>query len=366
MPPNPLNPASYSHRFVTVPSGNRYHLVDEPPAHWQGPVEEAPTLLLCHGFPDLWYGWRYQIAAFASRGYRVLCPSQLGYGETSRPDDLRAYTYRSVAYDLNGVLDQVGARRVVVIGHDWGGMVAWRFAEYFPERVIAVASVCTPYLPPPSPTTPPFTDKEFIARVPNFGYQLFFASDRAAPKMEAVLDAFLAGSFSPPTREKKLAAGKKVGGMATSEEGMEKSIERLRQAKEAGQLPPMPDDPEYTYYLRTFRATGLTHPLNWYRTRTLNHLDEQHSDLAACGFPAHIPALLLPATEDPALPPQMGKSPSVVRAFKGGNLRVKEIEGADHWLLQDRRFRSKVTGILDDFVQEVLGGRWQPEPQTKL
>lgn len=181
MAPNPLDASTYNHRFVTVHSGNRYHLVDQPPTHWRGSVEEAPTILMCHGFPDLWYGWRYresrrrsigrswtgwdahhlllaEIAAFAARGFRVLCPSQLGYGGSSQPGAVEAYSYKSVAYDMNGLLDAVGAGKVIVFGHDWcaalfrlcsrgrtlrrsrrGGMVAWRFADYFPHRVICIA-----------------------------------------------------------------------------------------------------------------------------------------------------------------------------------------------------------------------------------
>lgn len=60
MAPVPSDPASFNHRFVTVPSGHRYHLIDQHPEHWRGPIEQAPTILMAHGFPDLWYGWRYR------------------------------------------------------------------------------------------------------------------------------------------------------------------------------------------------------------------------------------------------------------------------------------------------------------------
>jgi soluble epoxide hydrolase/lipid-phosphate phosphatase len=143
MSPNPLDPDSYNHRFVTVPSGRRFHVVDQHPEDWRGNVRDAPTILMAHGWPDLWYGWRYrtslllnsaplfpsdspfspfaqrsEIAALSKRGYRVICPSQTGYGESSRPSDLEAYTFKAVAYDMNGVLDQLGAGKVVVFGHD--------------------------------------------------------------------------------------------------------------------------------------------------------------------------------------------------------------------------------------------------------
>ncbi|GAA6035930.1 hypothetical protein JCM8097_005171 [Rhodosporidiobolus ruineniae] len=365
--PNPLDPSSFTHRQVLVPSGRSFHLVDQPPAHWRGDVRDAPTVLMCHGFPDLWYGWRYQIAALSSRGYRVLCPSMTGYHQSSQPDNLDAYTFKSVAYDLNGLLDEVGAGKVVVFGHDWGGMVAWRFAEYFPHRVLAVASVCTPYLPPPSPSSPSIPLEQLVkSKLPNFGYQLFFASDRAAPKLEKVLPEFLAGSFSETVRGEKRKKGEKVGQMPVKEGALEKQMDRLMQAKEQGKTRPPPTDPEYLYYLTSFSSTGLTHPLNWYRTRALNEADERAARLAERGFPAEVPALLLTVTEDPALPPSMAEGVGMKRAFeRGGNLRVKRVEGADHWLLQDPLYRNKVTDMLDDFAQEVLSGKWRPEKRPE-
>lgn len=142
---------------------------------------------------------------------------------------------------------------------------------------------------------------------------------------------------------------------------------------------------EYLYYLRTFKKHGLHAPLNWYRTRRVNYFEEQQSGLSH-SFPAHIPALLLPAENDPALPPGMAKSQG--KYFPGGNLRVEVIKGADHWLLQvrcvylttalsvalvvwstrltrhslqDGKCRNLVTDKLAAFVDEVLSGKWRPD-----
>lgn len=142
---DPTDPTSFNHRFVLTASGNRYHLVDQPPTNWIGDTRDAPTLILFHGFPDLWYGWRYQIHEFASRGYRVLVPSHLGYGETDSPIDVRKYSFKSICYDMNSLLDQVGAKRVSIFAHDWGGMIGWRFCNYFPDRIVAIASLS--YIP---------------------------------------------------------------------------------------------------------------------------------------------------------------------------------------------------------------------------
>ncbi|BGP12483.1 hypothetical protein JCM10213_006949 [Rhodosporidiobolus nylandii] len=368
MTTNPLDPESYTHRSVSVPSGTSYHLIDQAPTPSQGQVKDAPTVLLLHGFPDLWWGWRYQIAAFSARGYRVVCPTQLGYGETSRPGDLARYSWKSVAFDMNAVLDVVGAGKVFVIGHDWGGQIAWRFTEYFPERVLAVASVCTPYLPPPAASAPFISLEELVrTKLPNFGYQIFFASDRSAPKFDQVLDHVVSSMFSPVVRQKKLAAGEDVSAMPNKVGEYEKYLDAMIAKKEKGTLPELPNDPESRYYVETFRKTGLKHALNWYRTRKLNYKQDQADRLAEKGFPPHIPALLLPAEKDVALPPAMSKSEAVLKAFeRGGNLRIEVIEGADHWLLQDQRFRDQVTNKLDAFMQEVASGKWLPAKGAKM
>ncbi|GAA5968925.1 hypothetical protein JCM21900_000731 [Sporobolomyces salmonicolor] len=359
--PNPLDPGSYAHRFVRVASGRRYHLVDQPPAHWRGPVEQAPTVLLAHGFPDLWYGWRYQIAAFAARGWRVLCPTQLGYGDSDKPVDLEAYGHKSVAYDMNSLLDECRAKRVVVVGHDWGGMVAWRLVDYFPHRVISVASVCTPYMPPAQPSTPYTPAEEWVrTKLPNFGYQLFFQKETSAAKIERVLPQFFAGNFSQATRADASRKAREAVQEGVMERIVDAMIESQRQGK---QLKTPPSEPEFDYYLSTFRRTGLHSALNWYRTRLINHCDEQASQIPP--FPEHIPALVLPAENDLALPPSMAESPAVRKCFPGGNLEVRVVRGADHWLLQDPRYRAQVTRLLADFVEESFA-KEEAGPLAKL
>ncbi|GAA6059378.1 hypothetical protein JCM10212_003276 [Sporobolomyces blumeae] len=345
--PNPLSASSYNHRFVETASGNRYHLVDQPPARGHGgPVQLAPTVLMCHGFPDLWYGWRYQIRDFVSRGWRVICPSQLGYGGSSQPPDLAKYSYKAVAYDMNSILDQCGAGRVVVLGHDWGGMVAWRFADFFPERVIAIASVCTPYLPPAKPGQPYLHLPNLVrSKLPNFGYQLFFAQEETGPKLNRVAPRFFAGMFNEQWKKEK-----KTGGIAIKEGVMQRIIEGWIDQMDKGQEMKEPkSEPEYDYYVAMFQKHGLHCPLNWYRTRRINFVQEQEANLPP--FPSTIPALCLSAAKDDALPPEMANNKAVKACFPGGNLEVRVIEEADHWVLQDRRFRDDITKQLAEFVE---------------
>ncbi len=88
---------------------------------------EALALLL-HGFPECAFSWRYQMPLLARLGYRVWAPNQRGYGRSSRPPGIQAYAIERLMEDVAGLIDASGARRVLLVGHDWGAIVAWLFA----------------------------------------------------------------------------------------------------------------------------------------------------------------------------------------------------------------------------------------------
>jgi epoxide hydrolase 4 len=107
----------------------------------EGP-EDGPVIVLLHGFPELNISWRHQIPALAAAGYRVVAPNQRGYAGSVRDG---SYATADLAADVIAMLDAVGAEHAVVVGHDWGGGVAWTVAQLYPERVTAlVAMNCPP------------------------------------------------------------------------------------------------------------------------------------------------------------------------------------------------------------------------------
>src|SRR5437762_8714396 len=115
---------------------------------------DGPLVVLCHGFPELWYSWRHQLPALAKAGYRVLAPDQRGYGRTDAPDEIEAYDIEHLTGDLTGLLDALGVERAVFIGHDWGAIVVWGLSLLAPERVRAVTGLSVPFAPrPPIPPT---------------------------------------------------------------------------------------------------------------------------------------------------------------------------------------------------------------------
>ena len=96
---------------------------------------EGPLVILLHGFPEFWFGWRSQIAKLAEEGFRVVVPDMRGYNLSSRPRGITKYSAAKLADDINGLIHVLGADSAVLVGHDWGGTVAWTTAMNHPEVV---------------------------------------------------------------------------------------------------------------------------------------------------------------------------------------------------------------------------------------
>jgi pimeloyl-ACP methyl ester carboxylesterase len=92
----------------------------------------GPLVILLHGFPECWYSWRHQIAALAPR-FRVVAPDLRGYNESDKPAGVAAYAMSELVADVAGLVEAFGERQAVIVGHDWGGAIAWTFAMERPE-----------------------------------------------------------------------------------------------------------------------------------------------------------------------------------------------------------------------------------------
>src|ERR1700693_1739973 len=100
---------------------------------------EGPLVVLLHGFPEFWYAWRQQIEPLAAAGFRVVAPDMRGYNLSSRPDDVAAYDIGPLTDDIAGLIHERGAESALLVGHDWGGSVAWAMAMKYPEVVDRLA-----------------------------------------------------------------------------------------------------------------------------------------------------------------------------------------------------------------------------------
>lgn len=104
-----------------------------------------PLVILLHGFPDVWQGWHQQLEPLTAAGFRVIAPNQRGYGKSDKPPGIAAYDLDRLAGDVVGLADSEGVCQFSVVGHDWGGIVAWWVAARFPERVNRLAILNAPH-----------------------------------------------------------------------------------------------------------------------------------------------------------------------------------------------------------------------------
>lgn len=293
----------------------------------------GPLVVLCHGFPELSYSWRHQVAALASAGYRAVAPDQRGYGDTSRPDDVQTYDIIHLTDDLLGLLDALEEERAVFVGHDWGAPVVWNLALRAPKRVRAVVGMSVPYVPrserPPTEIWKAvFTDHWF--------YILYFQEP-------GVADADLARDPAKTMRRFLCAISGDGTGLGSlsgprDERGM---VDRL---PEPAGLPGWLTQEDVDHYAAVFARTGFTGGLNWYRNFDRNW--ERTAELA--GARIEVPALFIAGTGDPVLrmvpPDRMGQWVTDLR----GTLLLP---GAGHWVQQERP--DEVNAALLGFLDEV-------------
>lgn len=106
---------------------------------------DGPLVLLLHGFPEFWYGWRKQMPALAAAGYHVWAPDQRGYNRSDKPAGVDAYRIDTLAQDIVGLIEASGREQVYLVGHDWGAAVAWWVAGNYPARVKKLAILNVPH-----------------------------------------------------------------------------------------------------------------------------------------------------------------------------------------------------------------------------
>lgn len=175
-----------AHRTVEGPAG-RIHLVE------QG---SGPLVLLLHGFPESWYSWRHQLPVLADAGYRAVAIDIRGYGRSSRPAAIDAYRMTELVADNLAVVEALGEKSAIVVGHDWGSAVAANSAILHPEVFRAAAILSIPFAPAGGPRP-----SEMFAHMapPELGehYMSYFQQPgRAEAEIEPDVRGWLAGFFA--------------------------------------------------------------------------------------------------------------------------------------------------------------------------
>jgi pimeloyl-ACP methyl ester carboxylesterase len=315
-----------SHRRTVSVNGVDLSVVD---------AGEGPVVVLAHGFPELAYSWRHQIPALVDAGYRVLAPDQRGYGRSSQPADVTDYDIIHLTDDLMGLLDDVGAERAAIVGHDWGSMVVWSASQRFPERVAAVVGMSVPFVP--RPAGPPITMMRTIFG-DNFFYMVYFQEP-------GVADAEFAADT--PTMLRRMLAG-------LTPDATPAEVDMFGPAADGGFIVRLPDpkslpdwlsQAELDHYIDEFTRTGFTGGINWYRNLDRNW--ELTADLA--DTKVTMPALFVAGSADPVI---MMSPPDVMDGWVPDLRGTVMVEGAGHWVQQERP--AEVNAALLDFLRDAF------------
>jgi pimeloyl-ACP methyl ester carboxylesterase len=123
--------------------GHGYAQVGDVRLHYAECGAGERLVVLLHGFPECWYSWRHQLKALGRR-FRVVAPDMRGYNLSDKPARVEDYRMNRLVDDVTGLIRHFGAREAAVVGHDWGGAVAWAVAQYYPDYVWKLASLQTP------------------------------------------------------------------------------------------------------------------------------------------------------------------------------------------------------------------------------
>jgi pimeloyl-ACP methyl ester carboxylesterase len=294
---------------------------------------EGPPVVLCHGFPELWYSWRHQLPALAEAGYHAIAPDQRGYGDTTAPAAIAEYDILHLTDDMLGLLDAMGEERAVFVGHDWGAPVVWHLAQRVPERVAGVVGLSVPFTPrgPMKPTElleAVFTD--------TFFYVLYFQEPGVADE-----------ELSRDTVRTLRSFYWTISG--DSPDGAWKVLPRegtgfLDALADPAQPPAWFTQDDLDVYTAAFEKASFTGGLNWYRNIDRNwELSESLADRKV-----EPPALFIAGDRDPVI---LMANPDMMDGYVT-DLRGKVVlPGAGHWTQQERP--AEVNQSLLEFLRGI-------------
>ena len=142
----------FLHRTIDVGAAH-LHVAEARPRAKDGTVRggeeevpaDVPLVVFMHGFPELWWSWRHQLRAFAAAGFWAVAPDMRGYNESDKPKGVAHYEVEALAADIAGLVRALGRKTAIIVGHDWGAVVAWCLAEQHPSVVERLAILNVPH-----------------------------------------------------------------------------------------------------------------------------------------------------------------------------------------------------------------------------
>ncbi len=323
------------HRHVHV-NGIRYHYAQ---------AGAGPLVVMVHGFPELWYSYRHQLAALASAGYHAVAVDLRGFGESEVTRPVEDYSLLRHAEDVEALIASLGASKAVLVGHDWGANLVWAMALRYPALVKAVIALSIPFYPLPR-------DPAEIKRLAQgrFNFVEYFQKLGAVESEfqenpRRFFRAFLYG-----------LSGDAPGG----------TLEHLYQGKPAGAKLldgfPLPDvlpawltESDLDYYVAAFQKTGLWGALGFYR-----NLERDYEPLQTIYRHAlEQPVLFIGGAEEAAV--RFGSLEPMRRALP----RLEKaliLPGCGHWVQQERAaiVNQEMISFLDRAIERDLGSSSRP------
>lgn len=288
----PLQSVSLEHTIIAT-NGIRLHVVEA------GPPDGVPVILL-HGFPEFWYGWRHQIPALVEGGFRVFAPDQRGYNLSDKPDSISAYNLDELARDVIGLIDSTGQPKVHLIGHDWGAAVAWWTAMHYPDRLNKLAILNVPHM------------------------SVMFKALRTNPA-QMLRSWYIAFFQIPRLPEFMILSGDAMAG-----------ISALLRTSNPGSF----TDHDIPHYIHAWKQPGaMTAMLNWYRAIV------RYPPPPAADSRIHVPTRIIWGKNDVALTAQMAAQS--LEYCNDGQLTM--LENATHWVQHDQPER--VNHLLLEFLK---------------
>jgi pimeloyl-ACP methyl ester carboxylesterase len=302
---------------------------------------QGPLVIFLHGFPESWYSWRHQLPAIAKAGFHAVAPDLRGYGKSDKPANVDDYDIHHLTADVVGLIDALGEKTAVVVGHDWGSLVAWNAVLLHPDRFTGLVAMSVPY-GGRAAVSPLETMKKTYGE--NFYYILYFQEPGVAEAEfdkdpRAILSRLYLSPDSPreppQITDPKRSAGGWIGRM-----GAPKG------------LPAWLTQADLDYYVNEFTESGFRGGINFYRNfhrnwETTPQLADRKISQPTTFIAGDRDVVIRGATAD-----QLTATMSRVATDLRG---VTLIPSAGHWVQQERP--EETNGALLRF----LGGLSKPK-----
>lgn len=379
-------------------NGIRHRLASTVPDLTQMGAQSAksrgfPFVLFLHGFPELWYSWRFQLLFLKSRPFLAVAPDMRGFGATDQPVSVHDYTQPVIANDVVAIARSLGYEQFIVVGHDWGCQTAWSVALLYPESVLGVFGMSVPYAGTPKTDFLTMLEARYgccidqslprsVCLKAKFHYILHHCLPNSGAEYDRNTREFLFRMycFRPGCETEEGTPEFDIHGTmfalvdpldskavldATTAPGLWKRIPRPRT------LPNGLKREDLEYFTQEYERSGFHGGLCWYRALKLNHTLMKNALLQTDGTlkdKIQAPTMFLVGERDELIKMYGGKQKVVERLHINLPNLVEQpifIPNAGHWIQEEAR--EYVNEALLQFLEGIVGlGDITKEERSRL